>query len=308
MIIPPVLKDGDRVAIISPASTVKPEYIDGAVEFLRAEGLEPVVSRHAKGPASGSYASDMESRLGDFCEAWRDPSVRAVLCARGGYGSVHLLPHIDLEMLRDDPKWLIGFSDISALHAMLSAAGVASIHGPMAKHLAEDDPEHYATRAMMRILREGLPVEYFAAPHPYNICGTAEGRLAGGNLAVINGLAATPYDVLNPDTPTILFIEDISEAIYAVERMLRRVIMSDAFRNIKGFVVGHFTEYRHPDANHPDMDTMISRLLKENGINNIPVAFGFPAGHTADNLPLVCGAQARLRITPEGVLLSNFEC
>ena len=178
MVIPPLLKDGDRVAIISPASTVKPEYIAGAVEFLRAEGFEPIVSAHAGGPASGSYASDTASRLDDFIGAWKDPSIRAVLCARGGYGSVHLLPHIDECMLRDNPKWLIGFSDISALHAMLSAAGVASIHGPMAKHLAEEGPEHYASRALMRIMRDGLPVEYFAAPHPFNICGASEGRLA----------------------------------------------------------------------------------------------------------------------------------
>ncbi len=304
MVIPPLLKDGDRVAIISPASTVKPEYIAGAVEFLRAEGFEPIVSAHAGGPASGSYASDTASRLDDFIGAWKDPSIRAVLCARGGYGSVHLLPHIDECMLRDNPKWLIGFSDISALHTMLSAAGVASIHGPMAKHLAEEGPEHYASRALMRIMRDGLPVEYFAAPHPFNICGASEGRLAGGNLAVINGLAATRFDVLDPDTPTILFIEDISEAIYAVERMLRRVIMSGAFRNITGLIVGHFTEYRHPDANHPDMETMISRLLKECGIGGIPVAFGFPVGHTSDNLPLVCGADATLEVTPSGVILS----
>ena len=154
----------------------------------------------------------------------------------------------------------------------------------------------------MRIMRDGLPVEYFAAPHPFNICGASEGRLAGGNLAVINGLAATRFDVLDPDTPTILFIEDISEAIYAVERMLRRVIMSGAFRNITGLIVGHFTEYRHPDANHPDMETMIARLFGTPA--PCPIAFGFKAGHTDDNLPLPLGAGARLTVAPEGTILT----
>lgn len=221
--------------------------------------------------------------------------MRAILCARGGYGCCRLIDRIPLGLIADNPKWLIGFSDISILHALSLKAGVMSLHAPMARHLTLLPSDHYCTRAMMRILTDGLPVEYIAPAHPLNRTGQAEGMLAGGNLAVINGLAATPFDPLDCDEPLILFIEDISEAIYAVERMLIRLRLAGRLDSIKGLLVGHFTEYR-PDRNHPDMETMISRLL---GDVPFPVAFGFPAGHTDDNLPLPLGAAATLTVTDE---------
>ena len=300
LIQPPLLKSGDRIAIVSPATIVNPDYIDGAARFLESEGFSPLVMPHAKGPASGSFAASDSDRLGDLTDAWSDPAVRAILCARGGYGCNHLVDKIPLSTVSGDPKWLIGFSDISVLHALSLRAGVISLHAPMAKHLTLLPPDHYCTRALMRILTEGLPVEYFAPPHPLNIYGEAEGILIGGNLAVINGLAAGPFDPMASEAPAILFIEDISEAIYAVERMLIRLRLAGQLDRVKGLVVGHFTEYR-PDRNHPDMETMISRLL---GDAPFPVAFGFPAGHTDDNLPLALGSKAILTVTPDGTSLS----
>ncbi|MDE6393205.1 MAG: LD-carboxypeptidase [Muribaculaceae bacterium] len=292
---PALLSPGDRIAVVSPASEVNPDYIDGAVRFLESEGFRPFVAPHAKGPAAGSYAAPDSGRLADLTDAWSDPSVRAILCARGGYGCCRLIDRIPLRLIADNPKWLIGFSDISILHALSLKAGVMSLHAPMARHLTLLPADHYCTRAMMRILTDGLPVEYIAPAHPLNRTGQAEGMLAGGNLAVINGLAATPFDPLDSDKPLILFIEDISEAIYAVERMLIRLRLAGRLDSIKGLVVGHFTEYR-PDRNHPDMETMISRML---GDVPFPVAFGFPAGHTDDNLPLPLGAAATLTVTGE---------
>lgn len=130
--------------------------------------------------------------------------------------------------------------------------------------------------------------------------------LVGGNLAVLNGLAATPFDEFNRifNQDTILFLEDISEAIYAVERMVRRLILSGAIARVKGIVFGHFTDYR-PSANFPDMERMLSSLLAEAGATGIPVAFDFPAGHTADNVPLVIGAPTILSVASEGVLLTQ---
>lgn len=302
MTVPSLLKPGDKVAIISPATIVNPEYIDGAARFLASQGFTPVVMPHAKGPAHGSFAASDSARLSDLADALKDPSVRAILCARGGYGCNHLLDKLPASLIAADPKWLIGFSDVSALHALWQHCGVVSLHAPMAKHLTLLPADHYCTRAMMRILTEGLPVEYFANPHPLNIVGEAHGTLVGGNLAVINGLAGTPYDPFA--TPRrILFIEDISEAIYAVERMLIRLRLSGQLGNLAGLVVGSFTEYK-PDRNHPDMETMISRLLAETTGVDFPVAFGFPAGHTDDNLPLALGAEARLSVCREGTILT----
>ncbi|MDE6410820.1 MAG: LD-carboxypeptidase [Muribaculaceae bacterium] len=301
MIFPNSLKRGDRIAILSPSSPVKEEYIDRASEFLVSEGFEPVVMPFAKGPASGSYASTAEQRLDDFISAWEDDSIRAILCSRGGYGAVHLLRSLPAEFLRQDPKWLIGYSDISALHAMLLKAGVASIHSPMAKHLSEEDAQDFCVRSLIRILKGNFPLEYEVPSHPYNIDGEAEGILAGGNLAVLNGLFGTAYDILQEGV--ILFIEDISEAIYAVERMLYHILLSGGFDRIKGLIIGRFTEYR-PDKNFSSMEDMIKAFLEKEGIKGIPVAFNFPVGHVKENYPLVEGATAKLTVTSDVVKLS----
>lgn len=305
MIKPSNLKSGHKIAIISPATIVKPIYIDQAAEALKAEGLKPIIMPHAKGPAKGSYAAADADRLADLLAAISDPEIKAILCARGGYGCNHLLHAIPPQLIADNPKWLIGFSDISALHALWQKAGVISLHAPMAKHLSTLPADHYCTRAMMHILRDSLPTEYMTPSHPLITRGEAQGILAGGNLAVINGLAATPFDPLNladSSEGLILFIEDIAEKIYAVERMLTRLILAGQLQKCKALIVGHFTEYT-PDPNHPDMEHMIRALLDRYDIK-IPVAFGFPAGHTDDNLPLPLGAKASLSITPDSTILS----
>lgn len=308
MIKPKSLKQGDKIAIISPSSPVKEEYIDGAVAFLRSEGFEPVTMPAAKGPASGSYAAREEDRLRDITDAWKDPSIRAVLCSRGGYGAVHLLEKIDLNLLRRDPKWLIGFSDISALHALSLRAGVMSLHSPMAKHLTlmpKDDP---CTRRLLNYLRGDEIEEISFAPTLFDRPGEGEGILVGGNLAVLNGLFGTPYDILacgREDEGLILFIEDISEAIYAVERMLYHIRLSGGFKKVKGLIVGQFTDYR-PDRNFSTMEEMISDFLDREEICGFPVAFNFPVGHVDTNYPLACGSRVRLRVTSAAVTLTTI--
>lgn len=303
MIIPRPLKPGSVVAIISPASVVKEEYVRGAADFLRNRGYEAVIMPHALGPADGCFAGGFQERLDDLLTAWQDPRVDAVLCARGGYGTAHLLPYLPPEIMRANAKWLVGFSDISALHAALLAMGVASIHGPMAKHLCED-PDNESTRALFHLL-EGGRMEYrLDRGNAYNRPGHAHGRLMGGNLAVLNGLSATPFDIfghaVNEDV--ILFIEDVSEAIYAVERMLWRLYMAGTLNRIKGLVIGHFTEYR-PSLKYEKMYDMIHSLLLRAGIDSIPVVFGFPTGHLSDNLPLVQGAEVELDVESDNLKL-----
>lgn len=295
IIIPAPLRHGSRIAIISPASIVKEEYIDGAVDFLRGKGYDPVVMPYAKGPADGCYAASADRRLEDFNTAWNDPRVDAVLCARGGYGTAHLLPELSGEFLRKNPKWLIGFSDISALHAALLHAGVASIHGPMAKHLCEN-PDNEATSALMSLLSGGR-MDYEVPTHELSRRGEGSGRLVGGNLAVLNGLASTPYDAfaLASREDIILFLEDVSEAIYAVERMLWRLYLAGTLHKVKGIIFGQFTDYR-PSAKYSTMEDMLDSLLQRVGPLSIPVAFGFPVGHVDDNLPMVEGVKVTLSV------------
>ncbi len=305
MVYPKNLNKGDKVAIISPATAVKPEYIDGACQWLRAQGLEPVVAPHALGPKSGTYAASEASRVDDWLAALSDPEIKAILCSRGGYGCVHLADKTPLEMVRANPKWLIGYSDVSALHALFHRAGIASMHGPMAKHLTLEAPEHYATVAELKLLTQGLPVRYEADAFDGNHHGKAKGMLLGGNMQVLSQLAGTDLDLLAKPLhqDVILFLEDINEPIYAVQRMLMRLWMSGILMAAKGLIFGRFTVYQ-PDANYPDMNAMLVDFFRQHEVGAKPIAFNFPVGHVADNVPLVEGAEGELEVGQFNTILS----
>lgn len=288
MTIPPLLNPGDVVALVSPASAVDPALIQGACDALLAEGFTPMVMPHAAG-RSGSFSGTAAQRLADMQAAIDNPAVKAILCTRGGYGAVHLLG--ELRMHR--PVWIIGFSDISALHAACLHRGWLSIHSSMAKELTLGRCcGNDANRRLFSILRTGhMPAIEFA-PHALNRQGEACGILVGGNLAVINGLASTPFDVMNTPDP-ILVIEDVAEPIYKVERVLWRLRLSGALGRLRGLVVGQFTEYK-PSADHSDMYYMIASALAD---LRIPVAFNAQIGHVDGNLPFVSGMRARLTVS-----------
>lgn len=305
---PEAVGEGGKIAIVSPATIVKEEFVFGAADFLRRRGFRPVVMPSALGPASGSFAASHEARLQDLRNAVENPEVKAILCARGGYGCVHLIDDRQLaDSVTEHPKWLVGFSDVSALHALWHTCGVASIHGPMAKHLTIESPNDPCSNALMDILTGKAEMDYTFPSSPYNRPGTASGILRGGNLAVLSGLSGTPFDMLSveEDEDVILFIEDISEAIYAVERMLMRLHLSGTLSRLKGLIIGQFTEYR-PDKNHESMEAMIDKLLTRCGITDIPVAFDFPVGHVSANYPLIEGARVKLTVAPTETSLSTL--
>ena len=302
IIYPPALMPGDTIAIISPATTVKEEYVLGAERRLQELGYKVRIMPGTLGPTDGSYASSAERRLKDLQGAIADADIKAIFCARGGYGAVHLLEQFDAETLRRNPKWLIGYSDISALHAMMRRAGVASIHAPMAKHLSIEPEDDAAINALLQILRGNDSLTYNLDAHPYNVCGEASGELRGGNLAVLAGLIGTEFDMLTPDEEedVVLFIEDISEAIYSTERMLYNLHLNGGLRRIKALIVGQFTETR-ADKNFESTHSMIHSLLKRLGYGDLPVVFDFPVGHVSHNMPMIEGAQCHIKITPHGV-------
>lgn len=309
MIRPESISKGDKIAIISPASGVKGEFIDGAAEFLSAKGYEPVIMPHAKGANHGTYAATQGSRLSDFLAAWEDNSIRAVICGRGGYGATHLLPHIPDKLMTEHPKWLVGFSDISALHAISLSQGVMSIHGPMCRHFKPDDKE---AETILEIMTSDKSLKYIIARSesdyhlPPNREGEASGMLIGGNVAVLNGLAATPFDMfaMTKQKDCILFIEDIAEPIYKIERVLYRLLMQGVFRNLKGLIIGRFTEYT-PSKDFHSMEEMIQRFLMVNNLHDFPVAYGFPCGHIDNNFPLIEGAQTVMKVE-EGLISLNM--
>lgn len=292
IIFPPYLKAGDLIKIVSPASVIKPELVEGARKALCDSGFRVDVAPHALG-VCGSYAASIAAREADVADALTDPEVRAVLCSRGGYGCVHLLEGLSRLNLRDDPKWLIGFSDVSALHALMLSQGIACVHGSMAKALALHPAEFAPNKALYDILTGRRMPQLSAPPHHYNQEGEASGRIMGGNLAVIQALAATPFSPFKPGS--ILFIEDIAEPIYKVERILWQLRLAGILDTLSGLIIGQFTDYR-PDSNWNDMYDMINHAV---GSRNYPVAYGFPIGHIEENMPIVSGAEARLSVSAQ---------
>lgn len=291
VLFPEPLKRGDKIAIVSPAGPVAPDKVAGAVTQLQAQGWQPVVFPHALG-RKGQYAGTDDERYSDMAEALTNPEYRAVLCSRGGYGVVHIMDRLAKLPLENDPKWLIGYSDISAMHALLATKGIASIHAPMAGQimLGPDDPD---TASIFAILRGERPAYTFPA-HNYDLQGIATGRLLGGNLAVLAELISTPYDILRPDN--ILFVEDIAEPIYKVERIFYQLKLSGLLAKLRGLIVGQWTDYR-PNENYNDMETMIRDLTKD---ARYPIAFNVPVGHVDHNLPLIESATITLKVSPSG--------
>lgn len=297
MIIPRSLGPGAKIAIVSPSSIIKPQNVYNALPVLRDRGWEPVVSPHAF-DRHGSFAGTADNRYSDLADALTDPGVDAILCSRGGYGAVHLLERLARLPLEDTPKWLIGFSDISALHALLTSRGIASIHAPMAKALADHGGDNADNRALLDFLAgEGL--EYSLDPSPMNRPGDTTGLLVGGNLSVISDLVGTPFDIIKPRR--ILFIEDVNEPIYKIERMLYQLRLSGVLADLAGLIVGKFSGCA-PDADFASVNNIVADLTRD---YNYPVAYDIPVGHVTHNIPLVCGAACSLSVGESSVEISQ---
>lgn len=295
-IYPRPLRPGDKIAIISPSGPADSAAVDSAMFVLREMGFNPVCYPHALG-RNGHFSGTHDQRLADLKMAFSDPDVRVILCSRGGYGAVHNLDSLSKLDLTSDPKWLIGFSDISALHALLESKGIASVHASMTRHIALG-PDDIDNAALFDILRGKFPTYKFSAD-PLNHTGKAEGILVGGNLAVLQALIGTDMDIFSR-RGTILFIEDVAEPIYKIERQLYQLRLMGVFDRINGLIVGQFTEY-NADDNHQKMEQMIAEVLAD--YPKLPVAFNVPVGHVDHNVPLVEGCYATLDITPTGVTL-----
>lgn len=313
LIIPKGVRSDSKVALIGPATRIKPEMVEGLVRLYldhpeEMPGSELIVYPSVLDEnACGSYAASLAQRVADFTDAWSRQDVDLVICARGGYGCVHLLDYLPKDFIAAHPKWLVGFSDVSALHALLSKIGIASIHGGMAKQLVENTDSGFGSyrKVFKQLVESSSPMlEYQISTHPFNIVGEGRGVLLGGNLAVLNGLAGTPFDIMAESLrrEVILFIEDVSEPIYAVERMLYRLHLQGVLEKVKGILIGQFTEWR-PDNNHESIYDMIHERFLEWGVS-CPVAFDFPVGHNDRNVPLVEGAEVSLKVDGECVRLA----
>ena len=294
-----ILHEGDTIAIISPSSSTDTTTINGGIRTLESWGYHCVVGPNALNDYHG-FAGTIDERLSDLLWALREPSVKAVMCSRGGDGAAHLLARLSLDTLRQYPKTIIGFSDVTALLCAEARAGVKGIHGSMCWALKTYEGNDTISQTLRRLLQGELPT-YRVAPHPLDIKGRAEGIVVGGNLSVYNDLAGSDFDPLLLDD-IILFMEDTGEGMSKVDRMLHNLEIRGLLPHLRGIIVGQFNKYKHPENGFQDMYQMLHEYMKHYGI---PVCFDFPVGHAhLRNFPLLTGASATLEVTPEGTTLS----
>lgn len=300
--LPPFLKKGDTVSIVSPSGAIDPELINGAAATLQQWGLNAKIAPHAK-DKYGRFASTEENRISDLQAAIDDPDTQAVLCSRGGYGMMQIVNSIDITRFENRPKWIIGFSDITVLHNLCSTIDTASLHSIMAKHLTNLPSDSEPVTQMRKLLFGELPT-YNIEPHPLNRIGEADGRLIGGNLSLIYALRGTMYDIDPYSGNTILFIEDVCERAYHIDRMMRNLKLGGVLENIKGLVVGQFSDCEEDESMGKTIYEIIKDAVEE---YDYPVVFNFPAGHVERNLPLIIGGRAELTSAEDKVTL-NFNC
>lgn len=296
MIKPQRLYKGDKVAIVSPAGALQNKEIIGlSIHTLAQWGLETVVAPHCL-TSYGYYSATAEERAKDMRESLNDKTIKAVFCSFGGYGCVHLLDSI-FEDIRCNPKWIIGMSDISAIHAASLSAGVMSLHSPSCRHLAYNGND--ICSEYLRNILFGRRPHYKTEPHKLNRPGKVSGIITGGNLSVLTALVKSQYDIFKPGI--VLFIEDINEPVYKIERMLYTLKFSGALKSISALIVGRFSGCKESLSFGGTLYEIIRNMVKE---YDYPVCFDFPVGHVTECFPIIEGATVDLEIRTESVELS----
>lgn len=291
MIIPRPIRKGDKLRIVSPAGKISEEHLLPAVRWLKGEGFEVELGKHALS-AHFQFAGTDQQRLGDLQEAMDDQGAAAVLCSRGGYGTARLLDLIRYDGFIQHPKWLVGFSDITTLHTCLNNLRVASIHGAMPRYFFDRSNRPSKSLDSLMTLLKGGGAGYIWPSLEWNRRGTVTAELMGGNLSVLTSLMGTPYE---PDTDgKILFLEDIDEYLYHADRMLRQLKSGGKLEKLAGMVLGNFTGMKDNESPFGrSIHEIVAEVVEE---YNYPVCYGFPAGHDELNLALAFGLQWELII------------
>lgn len=299
-VMPTPLKTGDTIAVISPSSVPDSATVAKGCATLRSWGYVPVVGAHALSSYHG-FAGTADERATDLLWALRNPSIKAIICSRGGDGAVQVLQRIPLKEFRNHPKWIMGFSDVTALHSAEVSAGVMSVHCSMCDGIAMRG-ERDSVNMILRKLLQGVLPTYQAPAHPLNQQGEATGILVGGNFSVFCGLAGSEYDFLNrADEGLILFIEDTDESMTKVDRMLHQLEIRGVLSKLNGIIVGHFSKYKSPENGFADMYEMLHEYLQH---YQIPVCYDFPVGHhSGKNYPMVEGCKVNLKVGQDGTLI-----
>lgn len=298
IIFPESLKKGVKIAVISPAGAVEASQLEKGIAMIKNKGYEPVLGEHLYTKFSNgyNYAGTEQERIKDLNWALNDSEIFAVWASRGGYGCQHLIEHIELNGFKNHPKWYIGYSDNTVVQSYLLKKGFASIHGQTVKTSSFGVTDE--SYDLIFDILEGKKTEYNFASHRLNRTGTVEGVLTGGNLALIYALLGTKYSFKFKNR--VLFIEDIGESFYALDRMIMSLELAGIFNKISGLIVGGMTNMGDEKENNQyeeSFDELAYQLIS-NRISkyDFPAVFGFPNGHIRDNRPLIIGGNIKAKV------------
>jgi muramoyltetrapeptide carboxypeptidase len=289
MITPPYLQKGDTVAILATARKHIVKSMQPTIDLLESWGLHVVVGESI-GLEENQLAGSDEERAADLQEQLDNPNIKAIWCARGGYGTVRVVDLIDFTKFKKSPKWLVGFSDVTVLHNHLNTMGYKSIHGIMPISLAKASKEAIES---LRLSLFGQPLQYAIDPHPMNRLGKASGELVGGNLSILYSLLGSPSVI--DCTDKILYIEDLDEYLYHIDRMMMNLKRNGCLESLKGIIVGSMTDMKDNDI--PWGKNALEIVQDVTKQYNIPVIFNFPAGHIHDNRALILGNNVTIDVT-----------
>lgn len=294
---PPFLKSADTIAIVAPARKVTKKELQPALDFIASKGYKVWLGPHLF-ETHHQYAGTDEQRLNDIQQALDNPNVKAILCARGGYGTSRIIDQINFDQFLNSPKWVAGFSDNTTLHCHLNGLGVQSIHATVPLLMGKKETTA-ADNALMQILSGSLP-NFLAKTNPLNQMGVVETTIVGGNLTLISNMLGTSSELNVKDK--ILFIEDVDEHLYHFDRMLVQLRRANVLNSITGLIVGHFSKIK--DSKNYFGKSIEEIIIEHVSHRKIPVSFDFPAGHEHHNMPLIFGRKVKFEVTDSNSLLT----
>ncbi len=298
MKIPRYLKKGDTIGIAAPARKISLQEIQATISLFEKSGYR-VIFEDALYAEENQFAGGNQVRQECFQHLLDHQEVAAILCARGGYGSARIIDQLDFSLFCKDPKWICGYSDITVFHSHIHQNfGIATLHSKMPINIGND---HLGSESVQQIIGflEGEVMSYQIDPHTLNRTGEAEGVLIGGNLSILYSLNGTSSDI--DTTDKILFIEDLDEYLYHIDRMILNLKRSGKLTHLKGLIVGGMSEMRDNTIPYGiDAEQIIRNHCEA---YDFPICFGFPAGHISDNRPLKLGVPVQLQVSDEGSIL-----
>jgi len=297
MVTPPYLKPGDTVGIVSTARKISTEELHQGITLLNNWNLK-VVLGDTIGMADHQFAGSDLERANDLQKMMDDPNIKAIWCARGGYGTVRIIDRLDFSVFVKHPKWIIGYSDVTVLHSHIHKLNVETLHAQMPLGI---EKKSEATRVSIQnvLFEASHEIKALSEDTSKNRHGNAEGLLVGGNLSILYSLCGSPSAI---DTGgKILFIEDLDEYLYHVDRMIQNLKRNGMFKDLAGLVVGGMTQMN--DNTIPFGKTAEEIIMEAVSAYNYPVCFDFPVGHVPDNRALIMGRRARLEVDQKGILL-----